>query len=380
MFQGNSLNKLVSNTSLKLTPIVTILPIVVLGIVGRYFDDRVTYNGFHLLPLLAPAVLISSFIILRKYGASFKLLFILSSISIILIYNFFLYVYFGINDFNNYSINKSLSLIFVQFPLLIVFSNTQTRELFFYILLGFLFILAFVGAANTIGGIKGERFAVLGFGPIVFARWMGVLIILSLQFLKKIKLIQVATIITATFLLFISGSKGPILAALITILVTSKISWGLITALTLGFSGLSTVLYDLIEKNNPRVAILFSLGLLLTSSSAIGRTERWSMALELFYNYPLGIGLGNYSIYSKLLTSNNFVNDEYAHNLFLELFSELGFVGVFISIVVLINIIRILFYRELPLYQKRLVLFLFLTSLYSGDIMDSRILFSLIFI
>jgi len=98
------------------------------------------------------------------------------------------------------------------------------------------------------------------------------------------------------------------------------------------------------------------------------RNVMYSDTLELIYEYPLmGVGFGNWSKAFNTIY-------EYPHNLFLEIFSELG---LFFGIILLLP--SIVFLRQYTHFLYPVALFLLLAQQISGNVSDARwlLMFSL---
>tara|TARA_B100001250_G_C19560224_1_gene682970 strand:+ start:245 stop:664 length:420 start_codon:yes stop_codon:yes gene_type:complete len=128
----------------------------------------------------------------------------------------------------------------------------------------------------------------------------------------------------------------------------------------------------------PRLSALFSFDL-LDASSSIGRIDRWRMAIRVFLENPFGVGFGNYVPVTKAIEPNSFYMAEYPHNLFLELISELGVFGLGLVFFIMLKVYNLLNNPNVKLVEKQLLIFLFLNSMISGDIIDSRFLFLFLF-
>lgn len=217
-------------------------------------------------------------------------------------------------------------------------------------------------------------------GPIIFARFMMIALVLSLFTLKG----RVRRIASLVFFLAIlwTESKGPILAATITLCwgtyyladkaTKKRIILGLIALLFLIILILNQL--DISSKDIGRLYVLIAILVgdfsVLTESGAgpyniLGRVDLWLKSMELIITHPLGVGLGGWEYYVKIINYTKQV--PYAHNLFLELWSEGGVVlGTFAALPLVVFL----------LVRKSLFWFvafsLFLAQMVSGNLGDAR--------
>jgi O-antigen ligase len=343
--------------------------------VGRIYDPRLSVLGINfilvinLLPLL---FFLSN--VLRKRTINKNFAVFLIAVLLVVTYSIFLFNFYGINDAENYSMNKMIYFFTVFVPL-IYYKHEKGLDQYFInslFLACSIFFLIGLSKINT----SPDRMAIFGGGPIVFARWIGIFLIISLHFFKNIFLRII--LVSICFLLIIkTGSKGPFIFLIIAFSYSliKKIRFLRLIPIIIIVSSTIHLLKDFIlELLGPRLLSLFSLELLETTSGA-GRINRWRLAIEVFLNNPSGVGLGNYVPVSKLIEPNDLLISEYPHNLFLELMSELGFLGVFLSLIIIIKIIKNIKNISLPIYQKQIIIFTMLNTMVSGDIMDARFLF-----
>lgn len=111
------------------------------------------------------------------------------------------------------------------------------------------------------------------------------------------------------------------------------------------------------------------------------RTARYEAALNMFKNAPLlGNGVGSFSIEYIGIDRR-----EYAHNIILELLSEIGLLGFLVfAALILFGVLRVVNYSRnnvLSVEQKCVILasiFLFVNANVSGDLNDNRSLFTFI--
>tara|TARA_B100000214_G_scaffold141453_1_gene101127 strand:- start:6247 stop:7416 length:1170 start_codon:yes stop_codon:yes gene_type:complete len=352
--------------------------------IGRLYDERLELGGVNFSIILSLLFILFSIPFLpsiknvkicssKMYLFIFLLLVVLSPI---------LWFPYG---FTEYGLYKYINFIFVVIPLVLIssiFTYQDVRRLFLT-LLYFIFFLAILGV--VIVSSSTERLSVLGGGPIVFARWM-IIGIIILFFLKQ-KSLKNSILIIGLFVLSIStGSRGPILSLLLT-----------------------AVIFFLLNFQNIFFKFIFIIFILTSflfvfdslNIQEIGKTERLVTkdntsknarlyfafrSLELLSIYPTGVGIGNWQEYSNKTKKYHLLKHDYPHNLILEVFSELGLLGGIVLLLVLLKSIYFTFFRMLR-YSKEnsiynllfyLQLFLLFNSMFSGDLNDSRFLFIII--
>mgnify|MGYP006126559715 CR=1 FL=1 len=356
-------------------PLLWSLSVVFLLMVGRIYDERFTVNGINivlfinLIPIFAIFIhaITARKVAKKVYGYIFVIL-------LLTFYSLILFSIYGYNDFENYSLNKTVYLVYIFIPIIYFKYAQGLNNNFFLCLYVACFVFFLFGMLKITS--SSDRMSLFGGGPIVFARWIGIFSILSLYFIKN-KIIKLILVLLSFVLMIKAGSKGPFIFLLISLLFRYLFVLNVKRIFILLFS-VTIIIYNyldlIIQSVGPRLAVLFSIDI-LDATSSIGRIDRWRLAIEVFLKNPLGVGLGNFVPVAKSIEPNDFKLDEYPHNLFLELFSELGVVGIVISLFVIFKFYKRLQDSKYPLYQKQLLIFLILNALVSGDLRDSRFFF-----
>lgn len=208
-------------------------------------------------------------------------------------------------------------------------------------------------------------------GPIVFARLMGIGALLcligSLSNFKKILFFVFSMAVVWT------GSKGPILALIATVIIYSLLKLNTLHKI---FLSLSALLLVYLLYNNMEVLDDFGLSriniiidLIVTGNIDIDSSRSISIRLMALGdavrvsldNIIFGIGLGGWAAYP------NNLGLAYPHNFFLEVFAEGGF---FLGIMFCVPFLLYLIKPESSLFF--ISLFLMLSQQFSGDILDAR--------
>lgn len=203
---------------------------------------------------------------------------------------------------------------------------------------------------------------------IWLGRYLGLFIVILIMTSNKKNIIStIVFILMAIFLLKLSGARGPIVAMLAAIIFMKfKVKplyavLGLISLIFLPvFINLSNISEFLLSRDD---------------FSNYSRVNLIKLSIELIKNYPItGIGFGNFGSYSHAFDDSiNF----YPHNILAEVFVECGL----FSFVLIIMVIKNTFYLgENNHFLLTIFVYLFVNSLFSGDITGNSILFTSMFL
>ena len=355
--------------------------------IGRVYDERLDFFGINLSIILSVSFLLLSIPLLlsikRVKHFNTKRLFYYFLL-IIIILPAMLCLYF---DYDTFGFEKYFNFIFIVIPLVIIVIETfkyNDVRIFFKILLGFIIVLSLIGLLVVLN--SSDRLSVLGGGPIVFARWMNIGLII-LFFIKQSSINKKSILLMLFFfvLSLAAGSRGPVLSLAITFAVYFFLNFQKVFLRVLFLSFLIA-------------SIAFFSGI-NTSILGIGKTERLvtkdnrsknarmvfaSRSFDLMSHYPLGVGLGNWQVYANKIKPTHLLKHQYPHNLVLEIFTELGIIS---GILFLILLLKILFYNYKKMYLNKnnehsfypllfyLQFYLIINSFFSGSLNDSRLLF-----
>ncbi|MBT3418313.1 MAG: O-antigen ligase family protein [Flavobacteriales bacterium] len=354
--------------------------------IGRFYDHRLEVYGVNLTIILSSIysiILICIFLLIKKSELTFSKILQYSFFSIAILSNLVLWIFY---DFNEYGLIKFLNFILITIPISVIISERFSRKdakTLIWVLFGISFMLLSISLIN-ISSLAENRSGVLGGGPIILSRWLclGAIISFFHPKLKKYRIILFPLfIIVALF----TGSRGPIASILITMtlyffLNFRKLFWRFIVLLSLLISlvfitGFHNQLLEV--KTVSRVFMNVQDG--GGGKSTSGRTILFQTSIDEIIEYPLGVGFGNWEVYSKDRSTLSLKKLFYPHNLLLEILCEMGFVTSIIFILyvvfILLNTIiklknnvglNILFYT---------FAFLLLNSMISGDLSDARLLF-----
>lgn len=300
-------------------------------------------------------------------------------------------------DINQYGYNKLINSLFctvlIIYPIFIVKQQITTTQFLQVIVFTCVSLLAFGVVTKIYGNTFWDRNALYGLhGSIVFGRFMALGAIISIVlFATSEQKIFLAT----TFIFIIatawSQSKGPILTIGIIIpLMLSRSEFRskeLLLTITLSVL-MSMVLLAQFDRFSPyfdlaQNAIIYSTcsyvtddctcGPIFCTRSTLFRIYLAIESVDIFKNSSLqmkliGNGIGSFEGLTLKTIS-------YPHNLFLELLIEFGLIGSFI----LLSVLALFFLSHKSAFFYPALLF-FISSLISGDLLDSRylLLFSIL--
>lgn len=245
---------------------------------------------------------------------------------------------------------------------------------------GLSIVLLMLAAVAVLGGIGSGRLAVLGGGPNVFGRNMGLLCVLAVEravFASRDRIgpgarsawLVIATVAIA--LVVLSGSRGAMIASAFAAALLFVLGRGAIgrrtaavfvlVALTLGMLLLTSIGARVIESFGIRV-----IDLLISDGYVSGRDQVYATALERGREEPvIGHGLASFAAHTRWA---------YAHNIVLDAWFETGAIGVALLGLYLGGFARSLRQigsegRELWIAAAALIL---AGSQFSGDRYDTR--------
>jgi O-antigen ligase len=238
------------------------------------------------------------------------------------------------------------------------------------------FVLAVLGLAS---GSSSDRMAVLGGGPNVYGRLMGVLFIIGMynMFKHGRAYFWLPICALAIVLIVMTGSRGALVAvtaAGLLGLVFLRIQvWRLLLVIAVLAAVVPYVLLNtnfglsVVQRFEYRVV-----NLTVEQQYSSGRDVRYDDAITLGLRHPVfGAGLGGFA------AEYYHAPHQYPHNLFLEAFSEGGFSGVALLSWFLLASMWY-FWKARPrldiMSLLSFILFL-VASQFSGDFFDSRALF-----
>jgi O-antigen ligase len=363
--------------------------------IGRIYDERLSILDVNLSVIISTIYLFAVLIIL----------FSITSVSVnktrFIFYFFYfsclvmtpiLWVFFGVNG---YGAEKYINFLLIIIPISVVILEKYELKDVFYTLLILVGISCFLALLSIFGLASSDRadgrMAALGGGPIVFARWMGLgLIVLFFMPLKSNKIYKYILLTIFFILALASGSRGPILSLLVTFSIFIVLNFNRVfIKLLVSLLFLISVLF--ISGAGKQISEIGGFDRVFMNVSKKGGAKqstgtRMDLALGsfvLFQHYPLGVGAGNWQSTVNEIRPDHLIPLEYPHNLFFEIGNEYG---IFVLVILIFTLLFIaaLGYNKMSKYRDQttlypvlfyLFIFFFLNSLVSGMLNDSRILF-----
>ena len=388
--------------------------------IGRVIDNRLIIYGLNISLIISLTYLFSSIIVLSSISDIYlyKSKFLLYSFfAAIIIIHPILWLIYGINSLPisiyghsyqdtiihtsehgflkaaEYGVFKFLNFILITIPICIIvvekFGYNEVRNIYLILLL-LVFLLLFFATFGFFETPREDgRISILGGGPIIFGRWMGfgVLTIFFLP-LNRNFLVKLFFIFFFTFFCFSSGSRGPVLALILTFLLYFFLNFKKILLKTIfALSVICGLLFftDL-PKNLFNVGKIERVFLNISGSSQSTQTrfELVDRSIELMAKYPFGVGMGNWQYMANEYNTSFLIPHKYPHNLLLELINEHGIIVASLFVFLLIYSIY-LGYLKMCRYSSEkssiynflfyLSVYLFLNVMLSGSLNDSRLLF-----
>jgi len=189
--------------------------------------------------------------------------------------------------------------------------------------------------------------------PHMLSFYIGLVLplLVGLLYFKKTKnFLLIASYLLIFTALLLTFARGAYIAIIISFLVLAFLFWKYL--------------------NNKKIVILLCLSLLIfiipitpiadrfystfniNEGSNVGRLEMWQMANKIGMNsFWHGIGIGNYSL--AIDSEFDYRNPATAHNLYLDIFSEMGFFGFVVWLVLILGSIWIMFRKLRFLDNKK---------------------------
>jgi len=373
--------------------------------IGRFYDERLDFFEIKFSLILSLTYFFSTFVLIssiRKTSIEKSKILLYSLYAYIIVITPILWVLFENIEFTfpsfsydhmQYGFLKFINFLFIVVPISIIiiekFRYRQVTTLIniFFLLALFLALLGVFGLFSNFSG----RLSVLGGGPIVYSRWMCLAILILIFYPKyKFKLLNLILIISFLLLAFATGSRGPLLSLFITLFVFFILNYikllYKVIILFVAFIGVLafTPIGEKVLKSDAidRVTMNIKHGGSLKSTGA--RMDFTKRSISLISDYPFGVGCGNWQTAANDKKFNYVIAHAYPHNLFFELTNEYGVLAGLLFLFLILHIFYLSFIKMkknrsnitslYPLLFYALI-FLFLNTMLSGDLMDGRILF-----
>lgn len=309
-------------------------------------------------------------------------------ITLLILLLYLLFSIFIVSSNKPFGINKYIYFLASIFVMLIpsyIFSNKDDIKTIVMALfsLGFIYAIAsylqYLNFFTNQSNPTSIRFHLFSMNPISIARHISysipAIIFLIIQFSKNVIknigkiIILLLFLFSLSFFMALTGSKGPILALLISMLISYLLyqkKFGLykgaifINIMILAFVCIS--LYFLLPDN---ILLRLTSGDIDNQRTSIIRLFAIMEGLTNFkQNIIFGVGFGAYKFQTPF-----FGVIVYPHNIFIEFLSETGLIGFTLFSIILISTIKMLrrLYFKLEIFSFLFIQFLFISSLINAN-------------
>jgi O-antigen ligase len=376
--------------------------------IGRIYDERLDFFDIRFSLILSIIYIASSFVLITsikniKLGKCKNTLVVFYSFIFIItpiLWVLFEYMEYGFHnttyEYMEYGILKYLNFVLIVIPISIIISekfNYNDVSCLFKIFLLLTLTLSVLGVAELFSDIEG-RLSVLGGGPIVFARWMNFAILILIFYPQtKWKKIRYLLVILFLLLSFAAGSRGPVFAIIISLMVYFFLNFRktffklIIFSVLFIFGIMFTSIGEKVIKLGgvDRIVMNISQGGSVQSTGA--RIDFLDRSLVLLLEKPYGVGCGNWQVQANKNNSKYLMAHAYPHNLIFELINEYGILAGLIFLLLMWQTFY-LSYQKMIAYKNNKssfyallfysLIFFFINSMVSGDLGDARMLFIII--
>jgi len=177
--------------------------------------------------------------------------------------------------------------------------------------------------------------------PHMFSFYLGLTLPFVVIFFRdKISKLLISSYFVIFIALCLTFTRGAYLAVIVTFLVLSILLWWFLKQKRLALLFILSLLI-LIIPGTPISDRLYS-SFDLDEGSNMGRLEMWQQAGQVgLGNFWTGVGLGNYSL--EVNSALDYRNPVTAHNLYLDIFSEMGIITLIVLLTLILGTIYYLF-------------------------------------
>lgn len=267
---------------------------------------------------------------------------------------------------------------------------SRVLDAFWTIIVAATAMLALAGVRQLLSGGGGARLAVMGGGPNIFARLMGLLAMGALYFWMRRgqAWLWIPVAATGVILALLTGSRGgtaAILAGVTTCLVVARIPLRRLLLLTLlatvavGTVMTFTPLGEPLRRSVEERFLKLTLNYDGSGGGGRGGGKVYLSGREVLYEAALQLGQDHPVAGAGLAAFPALGLGVYPHNLFLELFCETGTVGLLFFAGVVLTFVRSALKRHHGLDGATVgaAVLVLLGSQSSGDLYDTRALYLL---
>lgn len=201
---------------------------------------------------------------------------------------------------------------------------------------------------------------------VVFICGLGLLVFVRHQ-PKKLRILTVAATVLAAYALFLSGSRGPMLSAMVTTAIICICQYK--TKAVVAVSALVVIAAGVIYFSQPLQNKLFTdredpAG---TSSSVKTRIVLWKTAIKGISERPVfGFGKGSFTAYAKKNINVPVISTAHAHNSYLHYAFSNGLVGLALLFGFIISLFRYIYLRSKEYPPAKAAIFIFIVFLLEG--------------
>jgi len=326
------------------------------------------------------------------------------TISSFLIFGLFLLLSTLYTPAYSYGILKATSFLTFNFalflfPMLVIVEKENVKRLvFFFLLLGSAYSLLTLYNlySSFISGdiIYTYRASFLGINPIGFANWFGSVDVILITLLASVKnrtqkMGMYILILLFTIVIVVSNSRGPIISFFLTIIFLSafrvkQIKWENAFYWALFFIILFIVLLNILPSQltdrYTQLAKVSQINQRVSMFTINSRLDFWKAAIhfatDTIPHLFFGVGAGGFS---ELYFHLDF--EAYPHNIFFEVFCELGLLGIVLIFWHFQSIFKYVFenFKQMPAQEKTILLAFTMAAVYnmiaaqfSSDLLRNR--------
>lgn len=277
---------------------------------------------------------------------------------------------------------------------ILIIKDKDSLKRFFKGFIGLGVVTTFFAIKEYMTGDRIGSVMVFGSDYLALGRVVGTsaIILFCNLVLKKMKfktrLLGFVVLISMLVSMVVSGGRGPILFLLVTFAIFLLFNVRLTKGYLFMLAALSGATFYLLKTSSDIFnTLLIRIGHALNrsdhGSSISGRIDRFDTAFEMINNKPIfGYGIDGFT---KVYNSRP---NEYPHNIFLEITSELGFIGliIFSSILFLMSFRFWNHYRFVKYGENKILawicislfLYHFLNANVSGSLLGNRVMFTFV--
>ena len=158
-------------------------------------------------------------------------------------------------------------------------------------------LLSGLSNLEEISSFRGGRMTVMGGGPIVFGRWMLIAVLVILFNKNKYSKYLYLLIPLFLFMSFTAGSRGPLYAFVVILLLYFLFSFrrNFIKIIIFSLLGIASITTLSLTENDKGAGSQSTSRIFNTSIGAYARVDRVIRSVKLVTAAPFGVGIGNWA-------------------------------------------------------------------------------------